>query len=128
MGARALVNALVTPASPATRNILTVHTHSGTMSTGIDVDETGRVQPEHPGAVRSLGAIMGAGRPVGLVLRSFTDEIAYTLPNGVNIPVKTVRSWILVDGVPQPQAEQDTCSASCTDAETGEPLPPERGG
>lgn len=97
------------------------------MSTAIEVDEECNPHVEHPAVIRSLGGLLTNGTPLGLVLRTFGDEIAFTLPNGIDIPVKTVRCWFVSEGQPQPRTEAAAFAAFCTDNKTGEPIPPERG-
>ncbi|WP_458084568.1 hypothetical protein [Streptomyces malaysiensis] len=55
-------------------------------------------------------------RPGGLVLRT----IAADTP-------ETVRGWALHDGWLRPLSEAEVFTAYCTDADTGEPIPPEHG-
>lgn len=97
------------------------------MSTAIDVDTDGKVLLEHPEIIGKLGSLLGQGAQLSLVLRTFGDEIAFTTPTGVDIPVKTVRGWFVVDGHAQPCSEAEIFTAFCTDADTGEPLAPEGG-
>lgn len=127
MGARALVRMLLKPAGPNTRHILTVGAGSRTMSTAVEVDSNGELHYELPEVLRTLGALLGNGTPVSLVLRTFGEEIAFTAPSGAAIPVKTVRSWFVANDVAHPQSEAATFAAFCTDADSGEPTPPERG-
>ncbi|MGW5443741.1 hypothetical protein [Streptomyces asiaticus] len=58
-------------------------------------------------------ALRGAG---GLVLRTIVADSP-----------ETVRGWALQDGWLRPLSEAEVFTAYCTDAETGEPIPPERG-
>lgn len=127
MGARGLLRALVEPAGNSTRHLLTIGTADTTMSTAIDVDATGALDVELPHVLRKLGALLGAGTQLSLVLRTFGNEVAFTAENGTPIPVKTVRCWLVAQGIAHPQTEAATFAASCTDADTGELLPPERG-
>lgn len=126
MGSRTLVRALVAPAGSGTKHILTVGTSASTMSTAIDVNPRGELDIEFPAVLRTLGASLGNGTPVSLVLRTFSQAIAFTSRTGVGIPVKTVRCWFVAQGVAYPRTKAETFSAFCTDAGSGEPLPPER--
>ncbi|GAA3074076.1 hypothetical protein FHS39_004378 [Streptomyces olivoverticillatus] len=63
-----------------------------------------------------LAAGIATNRPGGVVMRSTTP----------GRPV-TVRGWKLKDGGLRPLTEAEVFSAYCTDAETGEPVPPEHG-
>lgn len=72
------------------------------MSTAIDVDTDGKVLLEHPEIIGKLGSLLGQGAQLSVVLRTFGDEIAFTTPTGVDIPLKTVRGWFVVDGHAQP--------------------------
>ena len=54
--------------------------------------------------------------PGGIVLRT-------SLPGAPD----TVRGWALRDGWPRPLSEAEVFTAYCTDARTGEPIPPEHG-
>lgn len=58
-------------------------------------------------------ALRGAG---GLVLRTIVGDSP-----------ETVRGWALQDGWLRPLSEAEVFTAYCTDAETGEPIPPEHG-
>lgn len=127
MGARALVRALVAPTGAGTNHILTIGVSASTMSTAIDVGTDGELDIELPAVLRELGELLGSDTPMSMVLRTFGKETAFTLPNGVEIPVKTVRCWFVADGVAYPRTEAETFAAFCTDAESGELIPPERG-
>lgn len=127
MGSKALVRALVAPTGTGTKHILTVAASASTMSTAIDVGAEGELDIELPAVLRELGALLGSRTPMSMVLRTFGEDIAFTLPNGVDIPVKTVRCWFVADGVAYPRTEAETFAAFCTDAESGELIPPERG-
>jgi hypothetical protein len=74
-----------------------------------------------------LGALLAQGVSVGVVVRTFGDDTAFTLSNGVDVPIKTVRSWCVAGGRVRPWRESETFSAFWTDAGNGEPIPPERG-
>ncbi|MBB5118305.1 hypothetical protein AF335_30260 [Streptomyces eurocidicus] len=63
-----------------------------------------------------LAAGIAADRPGGVVLRT-------TLPGRRD----TVRGWNLRDGWLRPLTEAEVFAAYCTDAHTGEPVPPEPG-
>ncbi|MBT2386040.1 hypothetical protein [Streptomyces sp. ISL-11] len=63
-----------------------------------------------------LAAGIATGRPGGVVLRT-------SVPGGRD----TVRGWSLRDGWPRPLSEAEVFAAYCTDARTGDPVPPEPG-
>lgn len=63
-----------------------------------------------------LAAGIATESPGGIVLRSSTAA-----------GTDTVRGWSLRDGWPQPLTEAEVFAAYCTDACTGEPVPPEPG-
>ncbi|MEU7137390.1 hypothetical protein [Streptomyces sp. NPDC046261] len=63
-----------------------------------------------------LAAGLATDRPGGVVLRT-------TLPDRPD----TVRGWGLKDGTLRPLTEAEVFAAYCTDAQTGEPVPPEPG-
>lgn len=65
-----------------------------------------------------LAAAMVTGSPGGVVLRTGT---------GTPAAPDRVRGWRLRDGWPQPLTEAEVFDAYCTDAETGDPVPPEPG-
>jgi hypothetical protein len=92
---------------------------------GIGADDT--VDIENPTVATDLSRIVAEGGAAAVIVRTFTDEISHVLPNGVQIPIKEVRGWRLDGGVFHPFDEQAIFAASCTDAATGEPIPPERG-
>ncbi|WP_202917925.1 hypothetical protein [Streptomyces taklimakanensis] len=62
-----------------------------------------------------LAAGLTAGRPAAVVMRTTRDGH------------EEVRGWSLADGRIHPLTEAEVFSAYCTDAETGEPIPPEPG-
>ncbi|GAA2410914.1 hypothetical protein GCM10010420_44720 [Streptomyces glaucosporus] len=62
-----------------------------------------------------LAAGIAAGRPGGVVMRTAWDGR------------EEVRGWRLHDGGLRPLTEAEVFSAYCTDARTGEPVPPEPG-
>ncbi|MGW2332031.1 hypothetical protein ACWC5C_40625 [Streptomyces sp. NPDC001700] len=61
-----------------------------------------------------LACGIATASPGGVVLRT-------SLPGAPD----TVRGWALRDGWPQPLSEAEVFTAYCTDARTGEPIPPE---
>ncbi|MFI0779838.1 hypothetical protein [Streptomyces sp. NPDC021212] len=63
-----------------------------------------------------LACGIATGSPGGIVLRT-------SLPGAPD----TVRGWALRDGWPRPLSEAEVFTAYCTDARTGEPIPPEHG-
>ncbi|MFJ9852362.1 hypothetical protein [Streptomyces sp. NPDC101150] len=63
-----------------------------------------------------LAAGLALSTPGGIVARTTTGESR-----------STVRGWSLRDGWPCPLTEAEVFTAYCTDADTGEPIPPEHG-
>lgn len=63
-----------------------------------------------------LACGIATGSPGGIVLRT-------SLAGAPD----TVRGWALRDGWPRPLSEAEVFTAYCTDAQTGEPIPPEHG-
>lgn len=84
-------------------------------------------QIENPVVCAALHRMVIDGDEGGVIVRSFTSQTSYTLPDGTDIPVKEVRGWHLSHGVFHPVDGQAILAASCTDAGTGEALAPERG-
>ncbi|MBV6702031.1 hypothetical protein KV557_33845 [Kitasatospora aureofaciens] len=97
------------------------------MSTGVGVDETGCLEIELPNVAAALRFMLDQGHTAGVLLRTFTDRTAYTTETGYPIPVKELRGWALRGGRLLPLTAAEVVDAHCTEAETGEPLPPERG-
>lgn len=122
--AHTLLSALLTDL-PGSRHLLSLHTRH-TMSTAVLLQGEG-FAVEHPPVVERLCAVIANGATAGVVLRSFTDQVSHTLPNGVDIPVKLVRGWSIADRGLTPLDEAQMFDAYCTDAASGEPVPPERG-
>ncbi|MGR3938961.1 hypothetical protein [Streptomyces sp. BRA346] len=63
-----------------------------------------------------LACGIATGSPGGIVLRTSRSGAP-----------DTVRGWSLRDGWPRPLSEAEVFTAYCTDAQTGEPIPPEHG-
>ncbi|MCB5912394.1 hypothetical protein [Streptomyces pinistramenti] len=70
-----------------------------------------------------LAAGMALGSPGGIVSRSTTPDTTPGLPPDATHD--TVRGWSLRDGWPRPLTAAQVFTAYCTDADTGEPIPPE---
>ena len=110
---------------PDRRHILTVHTGR--------VESTSLVRHRrgwdigHPPTVERLSAALAGGRSASVVLRSFTQRVSHTLPDGTEVPVKVVRGWQAADHALIPLDEAQMFDAHCTDAASGEPVPPEPG-
>ncbi|MEV7023824.1 hypothetical protein [Kitasatospora sp. NPDC093558] len=119
---QAAIGNLVAPAGPG-RHLL----HFDDWSTAVDLAADGTIEIENPMVAAALHRMVQEGDEVGVILRTFLEEVSHTGPNGVGIPVKEVRGWYLAEGVFHPLTEAEIFSAYCTDADTGEPLPPERG-
>ncbi|MCU1647715.1 MAG: hypothetical protein JWN03_7990 [Nocardia sp.] len=95
-------------------------------STAIERLDDDSYSIEYPAALAELRRILDHGEETSLILRTFTQEISHTLPNGTSIPIKEVRGWCINEGVLHPLSGQQMFDASCTDADTGEPIAPER--
>ncbi|CAL9601918.1 hypothetical protein SUDANB121_05470 [Nocardiopsis dassonvillei] len=122
--ARILLSALLRDL-PGRHHILTLYT-GDPVSTSI-VLHAGGWDIEHPPVVERLSTVLATGRSAAVVLRSFTERVSHTLPDGLEVPVKVVRGWRIADHTLQPLDEAEMFDAHCTDAASGEPIPPERG-
>ncbi|TSB18612.1 hypothetical protein OG422_02675 [Streptomyces sp. NBC_01525] len=70
-----------------------------------------------------LAAGIAHRTPGGIVSRSTRPQPQPD--DGTATPHDTVRGWTLRDGWPEPLTAAQVFTAYCTDAETGEPIPPE---
>lgn len=122
--ARILLSALLRDL-PDRHHVLTLHTGQ-TAVTSIVLHDRGW-DIEHPPVVERLCAIVAGGRGAAVILRSSTQKISHTLPDGTAVPVKVVRGWQAADHALVPLDEAQMFDAHCTDAASGEPIPPERG-
>ncbi|WP_017582307.1 hypothetical protein [Nocardiopsis valliformis] len=122
--ARALLGALLRDL-PGDRYILTLHTRHA-MSTALDRRGEG-FDVEHPEVVERLYTALTAEAPAAVIVRTFTNRLSHTLPDGTAIPVKRVLGWRLGGGSITPVDEAEMFNAHCVDAASGEPIPPERG-
>lgn len=122
--ARILLSALLRDL-PGDHHILTLNTgHARSTAVhvrGVDFDI------EHPEVVERLCTAVTRNSPSALVLRTFSDRISHTLPNGTAVPVKLVRGWRVGERTLLPLEEAEMFDAHCTDPASGEPLPSERG-
>ncbi|MBE2997701.1 hypothetical protein IDM40_03115 [Nocardiopsis sp. HNM0947] len=119
-----LLSALFTDL-PHQNHILTLHTGMA-RSTAIDRRADG-FEVEHPEVVERLCTALARGDLASVVLRSFTDQVSHTRPDGVEIPMKLVRGWVASDRTLYPLDEAAMFDAHCMDAASGEPLSPEEG-
>lgn len=110
---------------PHTNHLLTLNT-GRVRSTAVE-RRGDRFEVELPAVIEGLCTALARGDLASVVLRSFTDEIAHTRPDGVDIPVKLVRGWVVSDQSLYPLDEAAMFDAHCIDAASGEPLPPEEG-
>ncbi len=118
-----LLGALVEPAGPAgTRNIITI----GEMSTGVQRTSSG-IEIELPHVAAAFCMSLSRGDVGGVILRTFTNETAFTTAKGCPIPVKEVRGWLMAERQLHPLSEAEMFAAHCEDATTGELLAPEQG-
>ncbi|MFE3459278.1 hypothetical protein ACFXKD_17185 [Nocardiopsis aegyptia] len=122
--ARTLLSALLRDL-PGDHHVLTLNTGHA-MSTAVDVRGED-FDIEHPEVVERLCAAVTRPSPSALVLRTFTDRVSHTLPDGTAVPIKLVRGWRVGEHTLYPLDEAEMFDAHCTDAASGEPLPPERG-
>lgn len=91
-----------------------------TASLSAELGGDGEVRVAEPEALvlcTVLAAGLATGRPAGLVLRSAADAAA----------PQRVRGWSVHQGRPRALTEAEVFAAYCTDARTGEPVPPEPG-
>jgi len=121
---RALLDPLLDGA-PGDLHILTLLTTSST-STSLR-RHLGVLSIEHPEAVDALGLALLDGTPGTAVLRTFTDRTSHTLPNGRDVPLKSVCGWRLDRGGLLPLDRDGVLAASRTDGVTGRLMEPERG-
>ncbi len=118
-----LLQALVGPAGRGLNNLLTINQ----MSTAVLLGRDGTPVVELPNVAAAMCSMLDQGHQGGVVLRTFTKQTAYVTSGGRAIPVKEVRGWVIGAGVLHPLSAAETRVAHCTDAETGRPLPQERG-
>lgn len=127
----AILDEVVYPATEGDHHILTSQSDDGEgISTAICTSEEQDTddEVELPHVLELIAAEIASGVPLPLVLRTFhKDEVSHQLPNGISVPVKTVRGWHFDGASLQPLDEQAMFAAHCTDAETGDPIPPELG-
>lgn len=112
----------ITADDPTRTRIITFATPRGLCSTA--VDEQGI---EHPEVAQLIDILVMRGDLASLVVRTFGDEIAYTIPGGTSVPFKEVAGWLLDSGTAKPLSAQQCMDAHCSNTETGAILSPERG-
>lgn len=117
----ALLAVLVRPAGHS-GHILTL---GNGCSTAIEQLPDGTYSVEHTAVINEILRTLEQGGETSIVLRTFTPEISHTLPNGTPIPIKEVRGWYVNKGILHPLTDHQILDASCTDADTGEPIAPE---
>ncbi len=122
--AHALLSALLDDL-PGTKHFLTLHTRR-VLVTSVERREEG-FEVEHPAVVERLCTAVTNGDLAAVVLRSLTDRVSHTLPDGARIPVALVRGWTVTDRTLVPLDEAGMFDAHCTDSASGEPIPPEPG-
>lgn len=122
--ARTLLHALLRDL-PGEHHTLTLHTHFA-MTTAIDC-RSEDFEAERPEVVERLCAAVTGGASAAVVLRVVTGRISHTLPDGSDVPVSLVLGWRLGGHALHPLDEAQMFDAHCTDAASGEPLPPEPG-
>jgi hypothetical protein len=118
-----LMLAVAGPCGPGSTSILTVNE----MSTSITLDGDGHPDVELPNVAAAFRYLLDHEGQAGVLLRTFTDTVAFTGPSGRPIPLKELRGWLMRDRRLLPLPAAEVFAAHCTDADTGEPLPPERG-
>lgn len=96
------------------------------MSTALD-RRGDHFEVEHPVVIERLHMALTGHTPAALILRTFTDRVHETLPDGTIVPVKSVRGWRVGHRTLIPLDEAQMFDAHCTDAASGEPVPPEPG-
>ncbi|MDT3396735.1 hypothetical protein RKE29_08790 [Streptomyces sp. B1866] len=120
--ASAALRALLAAAGPGAHHVVCSVPEGGTPMVGVlhaEVLPDGALRLAESDAVvlcTVLACGIASDGPGGIVLRT----IAAGRPD-------TVRGWSLRDGWPRPLTEAEVFAAYCTDADTGEPIPPEPG-
>ncbi|WP_030829355.1 hypothetical protein [Streptomyces hygroscopicus] len=120
--AGAALRAVVEAAGPGVHHLVCSVPADGTSLVAVlhaDAREAGPPKLAEPSALvfRTVLACGFALRsPGGLVLRTIVADTP-----------ETVRGWAQQDGWLRPLSEAEVFTAYCTDAETGEPIPPEHG-
>lgn len=119
------VLALVESAGPGRHHLVASVPVDGTALTGVlhlETDADGIVRLAEADVLAFctiLAAGIATGSPGGVVLRTCA-------PPGDGTPDR-IRGWTLRDGWLHPLTEAEVFNAHCTDAATGEPVPPEPG-
>lgn len=122
--AQALLDALLRDL-PGEHHHLTLHTRYA-MTTAID--RRGKeIEVERPEVVERLCATVLVGASAAVVLRILTDQVSHTLPDGTDLPLSLLLGWWLDGRTLHPLDEAAMFDAHCTDAASGEPIPPEPG-
>ncbi|QLH20230.1 hypothetical protein [Streptomyces sp. Rer75] len=120
--ATAALSAVLDAAGPGLHHLVcSVPAHGTPLAAAVHATAREGRQPTlaEPGALvfrTVLACGIATGSPCGMVLRT-------SLPGAPD----TVRGWALRDGWPRPLSEAEVFTAYCTDAQTGEPIPPEHG-
>lgn len=110
---------------PHKNHVLTLNTGRA-RSTAVERRGEG-FEAEFPAVIEGLCTALAHGELASVMLRSFTDEIAHTRPDGCEVPLELVRGWVVSGGTLYPLDEATMFDAHCMDAASGEPLPPEEG-
>ena len=110
---------------PGDRHILNL-SFRYVMSTAVD-RRADHFEVEHPVVIERLHMALTGQTPTALILRTFTDRVHDTRPDGTIIPVKLVRGWRVYHRRLVPLDEAQMFDAHCVDAASGEPVPPEAG-
>ena len=96
------------------------------MSTAVD-RWADHFEVEHPVVIERLHMALTGQTPAALIVRTFTDRVHETRPDGTIIPLKLVRGWRVEYRRLVPLDEAQMFDAHCMDAASGEPVPPEAG-
>ncbi len=96
------------------------------MSTAVD-RWADHFEVEHPVVIERLHMALTGQTPAALIVRTFTDRVHETRPDGTIIPLKLVRGWRVEYRRLVPLDEAQMFNAHCIDAASGEPVPPEAG-
>lgn len=109
---------------PGRHHLLTLNTGHTVCTT---VERRGRTfDVQRPEVVERLHLALLRGAPAGLVVRTLVD--ALPRPNGERrSPTRLVRGWRVDRSGLIPLDEAQMFDAHCTDAVSGEPVPPEPG-
>lgn len=119
----ALLRALFAPVTAGTAHRLIVED----CCTVVVVGPERRLEVADPGVVDRLLWLHenAAHATFAVVLRSYTGIQVIYSPGSEGVLAQQIRGWIVVGGEWRAVSAAQLFNAMCTDAETGEPIPPE---